>query len=57
MTFFSMFVSAVADLGNIVAEFAGIASGMRIFGLSKYVAVPTGAALVWSLSSRALTSR
>jgi Mn2+/Fe2+ NRAMP family transporter len=47
MTFFTMVVLAAADLGNIFAEFAGIASGMGIFGVSKYIAVPAGAALVW----------
>ncbi len=47
MTFFTMAVLALADLGNIIAEFAGIASGMGIFGVSKYVSVPIGAALVW----------
>ncbi len=47
ITFFTMFVLALADLGNIFAEFAGIASGMGIFGVSKYIAVPLGAALVW----------
>ena len=47
ITFFTMIVLALADLGNIFAEFAGIASGMGIFGVSKFVAVPIGAALVW----------
>jgi Mn2+/Fe2+ NRAMP family transporter len=47
ITFFTMIVLALADLGNIFAEFAGIASGMGIFGVSKYIAVPAGAALVW----------
>lgn len=47
ITFFTMIVLALADLGNIFAEFAGIASGMGIFGVSRYVAVPIGAALVW----------
>ena len=47
MTFFTMFVLGVADLGNIAAEFAGLASGLGMFGVSKYVAVPVGAALVW----------
>ena len=47
VTFFTMFVLALADLGNIFAEFAGIASGMGIFGVTKYIAVPLGAALVW----------
>ncbi len=38
-----MAVLGLADLGNIFAEFAGIASGMGIFGVSKYLAVPVGA--------------
>src|SRR4051812_42486307 len=46
-TFFTMLVLGVADFGNIVAEFAGLASGMAIFGASKYLAVPIGASLVW----------
>jgi Mn2+/Fe2+ NRAMP family transporter len=47
MTFFTMIVLGLADFGNIAAEFAGLASGMGIFGISKYIAVPLGAALVW----------
>jgi NRAMP (natural resistance-associated macrophage protein)-like metal ion transporter len=48
-TFFTMLVFGLADLGNIAAEFAGIASGLGIFGLSKYLTVPIGALLVWVL--------
>ena len=47
MTFFTMLVLGLADFGNIAAEFAGLASGMGILGVSKYIAVPIGAALVW----------
>ncbi len=49
VTFFTMLVLGIADLGNIVAEFAGLASGMGLFGLSKYIVVPIGAALVWGV--------
>jgi Mn2+/Fe2+ NRAMP family transporter len=49
ITFFTMGVLALADLGNIFAEFAGIASGMGLFGVTKYLAVPVGAAVVWSV--------
>src|SRR5499427_6710863 len=35
-TFFVMVVLGVADFGNIMAEFAGLASGMGIFHVSKY---------------------
>src|SRR5476651_311338 len=47
VTFFTMVVLGVADLGNIAAEFAGIASGMGIFGVPKILCVPVGAAIVW----------
>ena len=46
-TFFVMVVLGIADFGNIMAEFAGFASGMGIFGVSKYLVVPVGAAIVW----------
>ncbi len=46
-TFFTMLVLGLADFGNIIAEFAGLASGMGIFGISKYIVVPIGAVLVW----------
>src|SRR6202161_2061089 len=46
-TFITMAIIAVADFGNIAAEFAGIASGMGVFGVTKNFAVPVGAALVW----------
>src|SRR6202041_911205 len=44
-TFITMAILAVADFGNIAAEFAGIASGMGVFGVAKYLSVPVGAAL------------
>src|SRR5438309_10385463 len=46
-TFFVMVVLGIADFGNIMAEFAGLASGMGIFGVSNYLVVPVGAAIVW----------
>ena len=48
-TFFTMVVLGLADLGNIAAEFAGIASGFGIFGISKYVVVPLAAVTVWAV--------
>jgi len=51
-TFFTMVVLGMADFGNIIAEFAGLASGMGIFGISKYIVVPIGALLVWTLIVR-----
>jgi NRAMP (natural resistance-associated macrophage protein)-like metal ion transporter len=40
-------VFGIADLGNIIAEFAGLSAGMGLFGVSKYIVVPIGAFLVW----------
>lgn len=51
-TFFTMVVLGFADFGNIISEFAGLASGMGIFGTNKYIVVPLGAALVWTLIVR-----
>ena len=51
-TFFTMVVLGCADFGNIVAEFAGLAAGMGIFGVTKYLVVPAGAILVWTLIVR-----
>lgn len=48
-TFILMGLLLIADLGNTIAEFAGLASGMSVFGVSRYVAVPLGAVFVWAL--------
>jgi len=48
-TFFVMVTGFLVDLGNVVAEFAGVAASMQIFGISKYVSVPIAALLVWFL--------
>ncbi len=42
-------VLIVANLGNTMAEFAGVAASMQIFGVNKYIAVPIAAFLVWVL--------
>ncbi len=36
----------LADFGNTMAEFSGLAAGGEIFGISKYVFVPIGAVVV-----------
>ena len=46
-TFFVMVAGLAVDLANTVAEFAGVAAAMQIFGVSKYIAVPVAAILVW----------
>ncbi|HXR97279.1 MAG TPA: Nramp family divalent metal transporter [Terriglobales bacterium] len=51
-TFFAMTVLGIADYGNIVAEFSGLALGMGLFNITKYIAVPVGALLIWLLVVR-----
>jgi NRAMP (natural resistance-associated macrophage protein)-like metal ion transporter len=51
-TFFVMVVGFFVDLANVVAEFAGVAEAMRIFHVSKFIAVPVAAFLVWILVLR-----
>jgi Mn2+/Fe2+ NRAMP family transporter len=49
MTAYLMLFLVLANFGNTVAEFAGWASAMEVFGVSKYISVPIGAVLVWWL--------
>ncbi|HUK46561.1 MAG TPA: Nramp family divalent metal transporter [Terriglobales bacterium] len=46
-TVFTMLILGVADFGNIMSEFAGVGAGMGLFGVSKYIAVPIAAVIVW----------
>ncbi|AFD00048.1 putative Mn2+ and Fe2+ transporters of the NRAMP family [Methanocella conradii HZ254] len=39
----------IANLGNTMSEFAGVAASMELFGASRYISVPIAAALVWLL--------
>jgi NRAMP (natural resistance-associated macrophage protein)-like metal ion transporter len=47
ITFFMMIGILITNFGNIVAEFAGIAGSLELFGLSKYKTVPVCALIVW----------
>ncbi len=51
-TALTMFILGLADFGNIVAEFAGVASGMGIFNVTKYLSVPIAAVIVWTVIVR-----
>ena len=48
-TTFALLALVVADFGNTMAEFSGLAAGGEIFGWSKYIVVPIGALAVWWL--------
>src|SRR3954471_15260206 len=49
VTFFLMVALVVTNFGNIMAEFAGVASSLELFGVSRYIIVPLAAAIVWLL--------
>jgi NRAMP (natural resistance-associated macrophage protein)-like metal ion transporter len=51
-TTFVMLALLVADFGNTMAEFSGLAAGGEIFGISKYIFVPVGALTVWWLVAK-----
>src|SRR5579872_3868830 len=40
VTFFVMLALIVNNFGNVVAEFAGIAGSLELFGWSRYIVVP-----------------
>jgi Mn2+/Fe2+ NRAMP family transporter len=49
LTFFLMLALVVTNFGNVVAEFAGVASSLELFGWSRHVVVPVAAVIVWLL--------
>ncbi|SPE36962.1 Natural resistance-associated macrophage protein [Candidatus Sulfopaludibacter sp. SbA6] len=49
MTFLIMTLLVLANLTNVMAEFAGIASSLELFHVSKYISVPLTAIAVWFL--------
>ena len=51
-TFFLILAGLIVDMGNVAAEFAGVASSMQIFHISKYISVPLAALAVWILVLR-----
>jgi NRAMP (natural resistance-associated macrophage protein)-like metal ion transporter len=51
-TAFAMALLLVANAFTTVAEFAGIAAGMELLGVSKYISVPIAAIVIWLLVVR-----
>ena len=47
ITFLLMAGLVITNFGNVVAEFAGIAGSLSLFGIPIWVSVPFCAALVW----------
>jgi NRAMP (natural resistance-associated macrophage protein)-like metal ion transporter len=52
VTFFLMLGLLAVAMGNILAEFAGVAASLELFGVSRYLSVPGAALLVWWLVVR-----
>ena len=49
LTTLAMLALAIANSGTTFSEFAGIAAGMELFGVNKYIAVPVAGLAVWTL--------
>ncbi len=52
MTAFILGTLFIANLGIIISEFVGIAAAAELFGVSRYLAVPLAAVVVWLLITR-----
>jgi NRAMP (natural resistance-associated macrophage protein)-like metal ion transporter len=52
ITFFVMLALLLANLANVMGEFAGVASSMALFGVPKFLSVPIVAVFVWFLVVR-----
>ena len=48
-TLVAMLVLLVANAATLVAEFAGVAAALEIFGISRFISVPLVAAGIWAL--------
>src|SRR5215467_2763817 len=49
VTFLIMSVLVMVNLTNVMAEFAGVASSLELFHVSRYISVPAAAVAVWLL--------
>ena len=49
ITFYTMFILVLVNIGNTMAQFAGIAASAQLFGMSRLILVPLSAVLVWIL--------
>src|SRR5690242_15402830 len=49
VTFAMMSLLVLANLTNVMAEFAGVASSLELFHISRYISVPLAALAVWFL--------
>jgi len=48
-TFVVMLLLVIGNFTNIIAEFAGVATALELFHISRYISVPLAAIFVWAL--------
>jgi Mn2+/Fe2+ NRAMP family transporter len=51
-TFLVMIALVVVNFSNVITEFAGVATSLELFHVSKYVSVPLSAMFVWALVTK-----
>ena len=49
LTALAMLALLIGNVATIISQFAGIAAGMEMFGVSKYITVVVAAVVVWLL--------
>lgn len=47
ISFYLMIALVATNVGNVIADFAGVAAASEIFGIHRWIAVPLGAFLLW----------
>ncbi len=52
VTFIMMSLLVLANMTNVMAEFAGVASSLELFHVSRYISVPLAAVGVWFLAAK-----
>lgn len=57
MTAFILLALLIANFGVIVTEFVGIGAAAELFGVSRYIAIPVSAILLWLLITRGSYNR
>ncbi|HEX2938102.1 MAG TPA: Nramp family divalent metal transporter [Ruminiclostridium sp.] len=55
--FFAMAVLLVANFTLVMADFAGVAMSLELFGISKFISVPISAVLIWFLITKGSYNR
>lgn len=52
VTFYILIGLVIANLGTIIAEFAGIAGSLEIFHVPRYISVPAAAVIIWMIITK-----